>query len=48
MIDAIYNQGVEQVQVIANGFNEQFKIFNYKDRIPQSEGGIDVIKEPGD
>lgn len=48
LIDAVYNQGVEQIQVIATGFNEQVKIFNYKDRIPQSEGGIDVIKKPGD
>ncbi len=48
LIDTVYNQGVEQIQVIANGFNEQAKIFNYKDRIPQSEGGIDVIKKPGD
>jgi len=47
LIDAVYNQGVEQIQVIAQGYNDQAEVFNYKDRLPQSEGGLDVIKKPG-
>lgn len=47
LIDAVYNQGVEQIQVIAQGYNDQVEVFNYKDRIPQSEGGLDVIRKPG-
>ena len=47
LIDAVYNQGVEQIQVIAKGYNDQVEVFNYKDRIPQSEGGLDVVRKPG-
>ncbi len=43
LINAVYNQGVEQMQIIAKGYNDQLDVFEYRQRIPNSEQGVDVI-----
>ena len=43
LINAVYNQGVEQMQIIAKGYNDQLDVFEYRQRIPNSDQGVDVI-----
>ena len=43
LINAVYNQGVEQMQIIAKGYNDQLDVFEYRQRIPNSDQGVDVL-----
>ena len=44
LIDVVYNQGVEQMQVIGQGYNDQVEVYKVMRRMPNSGQGVDVIK----
>ncbi len=43
LIDAVYNRGIEQMQIIAKGYNDQLDLYEYRQRIPDAGQGVDVI-----